>query len=272
MTSLVCGLAAACCWALGNVVISQVTRDPEPCELAFWISALALALSAPLGLAQLPSAHVSIHDLAMLALAGAAAAATVRLLAVALAHGQLGVVGPLQSLEGLVAAGLVVAFGGGVAGSTLVGGLLAGVGGATVGLAASRKGHLTDAALALPAAACAGVTLWALGQQSLTPVLAYMLMRAASVLALAPSVADWRVPRHLRWLLLIAALDLVADLVYLLGVRAGSLAVTAVLASQFGTLTALGGVWRWSESLNAAQIAGLVVLGCGIAIVAAGGT
>jgi len=270
MTSLVCGLAAACCWALVNVVASQVTRDPEPCELAFWVSVLALALSAPLGLTELPSARVSVHDLAMLALAGVAVAATVRLLAVALEHGQLSVVGPLQSLEGLVAAGLVVVLGGGIARSALVGGLLAGAGGVTVGLAASRKGHLADAALALPAAACAGVTLWALGQQSLAPVLAYTVMRAASVLALAPGVADWRRPRHLRWLLLIAALDLVADLLYLLGVRGGSLAVTAVLASQFGTLTAIGGVWRWRESLNAAQLAGLVVLGCGIAIVAAG--
>lgn len=60
-----------------------------------------------------------------------------------------------------------------------------------------------------------------------------------------------------------------ADVLFLLGARAGLLPATAVLAAQFGTLTALDGIWRWKESLTIVQIAGLLILGAGVTAIAA---
>jgi drug/metabolite transporter (DMT)-like permease len=268
MTSLLCGLAAACCWAGVNVIASQVTRDRAPCEFAFWLNMLGFVLCAPVALALLPAAHVSLRTVLVLALAGVMAAATTRLVGIALARGRLSIVGPLLSLEGAVAAAMVIAVGGAMSRSTVVGGLLAVAGSVAVGLAAARKGHLEGSALAVMAAACGGVSLWAFARQPLAPVLAFAIMRAFGVVALAPLVVDWGRPRNLRWLSAIAVLDVGANLIFLVGARGGSLPVTAVLASQFGTLTAIGGVWRWREALNAAQVAGLVVLGVGVAIIA----
>jgi drug/metabolite transporter (DMT)-like permease len=269
MTSLVCGLAAACCWAGANLLAARVTRDPDVRDFAFWSSLFGVALGAPLGIALLPSAHVSLHDVLALALAGTAAGIAVRLLATALAHGQLTVVGPLQSLEGAVAAALAIAFAGQVDGAQLVGGLLAVAGSVTVGVAAARRGHLVASAGALPVAALGGVALWLFAQQTLAPLVAFAIVRAFAALTLAPQVTSWRPPPRARAMLAVAAVAAGGDLFYLLGARAESLAVTAVLASQFGVLTALGGVWHWHESLGRAQIAGLLVLGAGVAVIAA---
>jgi drug/metabolite transporter (DMT)-like permease len=268
MTSLVCGLAAACCWAAANILASRITRDPSMRDFAFWFNMLGLALCAPVGIVLLFTAHVSMHDMLALALAGVAGAVTVRLLSSALATGQLSVVGPLQSLEGAVAAALAIELGGRIDSTALLGGLLAVTGGAAVGIAAGRRGHMSKSVLALPGAAFGGLALWAFAQQTLTPLVAFTITRAFSTLTLAPRVSSWSLPRNMRSMLVVAALDVGGNILYLLGARAESLAVTAVLASQFGVLTALGGIWHWHESLSKMQMVGLVVLGAGVAVLA----
>lgn len=250
------------------MIASQVARAPGARDVAFWFNMLGLALCAPLGLALLPGAEISTHDLLLLALAGAATGIAIRLANAALASGQLSVVGPLMSLEGAVAAALVIGFGGTVDGTALLGGLLAAAGGVAIGVAAARKGHLSGSALAVPAAVLGGVALWSFAQQSLTPLLAFAIVRVFSTLTLSPTVSSWRLPPRLRAMLVAAALDMCANLVYLVGARGGSLEVTAVLASQFGVLTALGGVLHWRESLSRAQVTALLVLGVGVAMIA----
>ncbi len=245
-----------------------MVRGPEPRAFAFWFSLLELALCAPLGLVLLGSQSISPDDILWLALAGVGIAAAARLGALAFRHGQLGVVGPLLSLEGVVAALLSFVFLGRISGIVLGGIVVSAIGSVTVAFGATRRGHLAGSSYALPAAACAGVALWAFTRQPLTPLLTLTITRIFSTLVLIPTVPKWRLPPSMRWLLAIVVIDVTADTLFLVGARAGSLPATAVLAAQFGTLTAFGGIWRWKESLTVLQIAGLLLLGAGVTAIA----
>jgi drug/metabolite transporter (DMT)-like permease len=269
MTSILCGLAAACCWASINVLATRVVRGPDSREFAFWLDLLGCVLCVPAGLLLLGSQNISLQDILWLALTGVSGAACALLLTSALRHGKLGVVGPLMSLEGVVAAVIGIAFAGTAPGIELGGLLLSVIGAITIAFGAVRRGHLAGSSYALPAAVCAGVALWAFTRQPLAPLLALMLTRCFGTIALAPTISKWRLPPSMRWLLVIAALDVVANVLFLLGTRAGSLSITAVLAAQFGTLTAIGGIWHWKESLSTPQVAGLLILGVGVAVIAA---
>lgn len=254
-----------------NVVATRLARGSEQRALPFWFSLLECLLCAPAALVLLGHAHISRQDLLWLALTGIGGAATGWLLTAALRHGQLGVVGPLLALEGAIAALLGIAVSGHSPSIELGGGLLiSALGGATVGFGATRRGHHAGAPYALITAVCAGFTLWAFAHQSLSPLLALLIVRLCGVSVLLPTVSKWRLPEGLRWLLAIALLDIAANVLFLAGVRAGSLSATAVLAAQFGTFTALGGMWHLKESLTRVQLAGLLILGAGVAAVAIG--
>ena len=252
-----------------NVLATRLARGPDQRAFPFWFSLLECVLCAPVGLVLLGSAHISLQDFLWLALTGVSAAATGWLLTAALRHGQLGVVGPLLAIEGAIAAVLGIAFAGRLPGLVLSGGLLVSVAGAfTVALGATRRGHLAGAPQALLAAAFAGVALWAFAHQPLEPLLALLIARLCGAAVLAPTVSRWRLPQGLRWLLAVSLLDIAANVLFLLGTRAGSLSAVAVLAAQFGTLTALGGMWHLKESLTRLQLAGLLILAVGVAAVA----
>jgi drug/metabolite transporter (DMT)-like permease len=253
-----------------NILASRLARGPDPREFIFWFSLIECLLCAPVGLVLLGTTHVSTADILWLMLTGVCAAAAGSLLTAALRHGQLGVVGPLLALEGAVAALLGIAYAGGMPSVALDGGLGVSVlGGMTVAFGATRRGHLAGSRYALAAAFCAGIALWAFTRQPLAPLLALMITRIFGSLTMLPTVSRWRLPSGLRWLLAVAVLDITANVLFLVGVRGGSLSTTAVLAAQFGTFTALGGIWHWKESLTGLQVAGLIILAAGVAVVAA---
>jgi uncharacterized membrane protein len=253
-----------------NVFATRLARGPDPREFTFWFSLIECLLCAPVGLMLLGAAHVSPADVLWLALSGVSGAAAGFLLIAALRHGQLGVVGPLMALEGAIAALLGIAFAGMAPSLALDGGLgVSVIGGLTVALGANLRGHIAGSPYALAAACCAGIALWTFTRQPLAPLLALMIVRACGTLTMLPTVSRWRLPHGLRWLVVVAALDVAANVLFLLGVRGGSLSTTAVLAAQFGTLTALGGIWHWKESLTRLQTAGLIILAVGVAAVAA---
>lgn len=268
MTSILCGLAAACCWAGVNLLGRRFAGDFDAREFAFWFNALGCALSAPVGLAFLVASPVSLSDVLWLALAGTSGAAGMRLLALALGRGQLGVIGPLVSVEGAIAAALTIATGGQTSLGIASGLLITIAGTAIVAVGAGRRGHFAGSSYALPAAGCAGVGLWAFARQPLMPASAFAIMRAFGAIVLAPSVTRWRRPNHLGGLASIAALDVAGNMLFLVGTRVGSIAATDVLAAQFGPLTALGALILWRESLKSLQIAGLIVLGTGVTVTA----
>jgi drug/metabolite transporter (DMT)-like permease len=269
MTSILCGLAAACCWATANVLGTRVARGgADPREFAFYFHVLECALCAPVGLVLLSSAHISADDVFWLAVVGASTAATSRLLNLAFRHGRLGVIGPLMSLEGVVAIALAIVATGHSSAVVLWGIAISTVGCLAVAFAAQQRGHLAGSSYALPAAVFSGVALWALAHQPLNPLLATMIARGIGAAMLAPGVPKWRVPPVLAWMAAVAALDATANTLFLIGSRAGSLAATAVLAAQFGTFTALGGVWHWKESLTIPQVVALLILGAGVAAIA----
>jgi hypothetical protein len=158
-----------------------------------------------------------------------------------------------------------------VSGLVLAGIAVSVLGSVTVAFGAARRGHLAGSSYALPAATCAGVVLWALAHQTLAPILALMIARAVGAIVLAPTVPAWRLPPNMRWLVVVAAMDITGNALFIVGAHAGSLPATAVLAAQFGTLTALAGIWRLKESLTVPQVVGLLILGVGVAVIAAAG-
>lgn len=261
------------------MLATRVARGPDPRQLAFWFNACGCLLCLPPGLVLLGSAHVSLGDALWLTLAGVGTAATIRLMAFAFERGRLGVVGPLMSLEGAVTAMLALAVAGQMPGVVLSGIAISVLGSVAVAFGAARRGHLPGAPHALLAAACAGVVLWALAHQSQSPFVALMVARAVGAAVLVPTISRWRMPRdgrwripnNIRWLLTLAAFDVAGNTMFMLGSKAGSVPATAIMAAQFGTLTALAGVWRLKETLTGLQVIGLLILGAGVAAIAAGG-
>jgi len=121
---------------------------------------------------------------------------------------------------------------------------------------------------ALPAALFAGVSLWAFTRQSLPPLAAFAVMRGVGAAALLPATEIRRAPRMRAWLMAVAALDVVGNVLFLVGSRGGSAAVTAIIAGQFGTMTAVGGALLWRESFATMQVLGLLALATGVALIA----
>ena len=197
----------------------------------------------------------------------------------ALRIGQVALVAPLVSTEGAIAAAIAVI--GGEALAPGVGVTLAVIAGG-VGLSAQpseeakaiaedRRVHTRAVALAASAACTFGLSLYATGRagQSLPSAWVAVCPRLVGTLVLTlPLIAR----RRLRSASGIAPLVIAAGLCEVIGFYAFTagarhgIAVTAVLASQFATLAALGGYLLFSERLSRVQAAGVLTVIAGVAV------
>jgi drug/metabolite transporter (DMT)-like permease len=132
-----------------------------------------------------------------------------------------------------------------------------------------------SALLAIPVALLFGISLYATGRVGSEVSVLWVLIAARLF-----GVVFMTVPLGLRGSLrmtrrafpLVAgagAAEVVGILSYTLGARHG-LAIAAVIASQFAALSALGAFFVFHERLGRLQLAGLVVIAVGVALLAAG--
>ena len=279
MIAVLGGLGAALAWACAAVAASRSTRIIGPASALGWGMLIGIFVCAvPLGLAGVP--EFTGETAGWLAVSGVGNMLGLLLLYVALRVGKVGVVVPIGSTCGGIAAVIAVAAGESVS---------AGIGVALVALAAGavlassasgeaipgseRRRVSPGVALAAAAALAWGVAIYAGGRLSTELPLAWVLLstRAIGVLAVTIPLAltgKLRFDRRALPYLVVAGVGEVAGYAsFLWGARDG-IAVSSVLAGQNAALAALIAYLLFRERLARIQVAGVALIGIGIAALA----
>jgi len=194
--------------------------------------------------------------------------------------GKVGVVAPIASTEGAIVALIAVAAGDQLAPGTgaalavvAVGIVLAGVsrGSSTSG---SRTNDLEAALLGGAAALSFGASLYATGRVGSELPVAWAILppRVVAVLAIALPLAiaaRLRLTRRaLSFVLVAGVAEVVGFAFFVLGARQG-IAISAVLASQFGAVAAIAAVVLFRERLARLQVVGIAAIAAGVAVLSA---
>ncbi len=190
---------------------------------------------------------------------------------------RVGIVAPITSTEGAVAAAIAAAAGEAIGGGTglalgviVVGVVLAGL----VGKQNEERHDRRGALLALVSAGLFGMGLYATGRvgADLTVTWAVLPARVVGVVAVTlPLALTSRLRLTRRALPLVVASGL-AEVVGFASFAAGArhgIAVTAVLASQFAAVAAVGAYVLFGERLGRVQLTGVAMILAGVAALSA---
>jgi drug/metabolite transporter (DMT)-like permease len=279
VSAVVGGLGASICFAVSALCASAASRRIGAAPTLGWVMAIGLVLVIP-PVALADASKLSPHRILLLALVGATNIAGLEIEYVAFRRGKVGVVTPIASTEGAVAAIIAVIAGLQISARTAL--LLCVV---TLGvvLAAAhpdppemsqRTGGVRSAVLAIPVAILFGISLYTAGFVGRQLPVVWVLIPArllGTVLVSAPLAAarQLRLTRSVVPLVVAAgAAEVVGVLSYTLGAR-HQLAVAAVLASQFAALASVGAFFVFGERLTRLQLAGLIVVAIGVGLLAA---
>jgi drug/metabolite transporter (DMT)-like permease len=270
------GLGAALAWAVTTMCYSRASRTLPSASVIAVAMLVGLAVTAPAAAASVPE-ELDTETVVLLVVAGAANLGGLLLVVTALRAGKVGIVAPIVSTEGAIAAVLAVvagesvAPGAGVTLAVIVAGIaLASVGNEETEAAPSSRRPTQAALLAISAALAFGVSLYATGRVSddLSVPWALLPARVIGALFLArPLLATRRlvVTREaLPFVAIAGVCEVVGFAFFTLGAR-DSIAIIAVLASQFGALAALAGFVVFSERLTRPQTVGIAAIAVGVA-------
>ncbi len=272
------------CWAISSICASAASRRIGASSTLAWVMALGLVLVAPPAILFADAGQLTGSKLVLLLIAGLANIAGLLLEYVAFRHGKVGVVTPIASTEGAIAAVIAVVAGLQLAPHTAALLVLVACG---VALSAAQADpppppdevdagddtHVRSALLAIPVALLFGVSLYATGRVGSRVSVWWVLLSArllGTMLLTVPLAARRSLAAPGKALPLVAAAgagEAVGILSYTLGAR-HELAVAAVLASQFAALAALGAYFAFGERLTRLQIAGLVLVAIGVGALA----
>ena len=275
MIAVLGGLGAACAWALTTMCYSRASLLLPSSSVIALAMLVGLVVTAPAAaLTGFPD--LDAETLALLGLAGAANLGGLLLVVTALRAGKVGIVAPIVSTEGAIAALLAVAAGESVvpgAGATLalivVGIALASVGADPEPAATSRQPRRA-LLLAMAAALSFGVSLFATGQVSDDLSVPWALLPArvigVAILAVPLLLAGRLVVKRDALPFVVAAgiAEVIGFALFTLGARDG-IAISAVLASQFGVVAALAAFAFFGERLTRRQTAGVATIALGVA-------
>ena len=278
MIAVLGGLGAALAWATTMLTASRASPLIGSWSTLAWVMLTGLLVVGPVALVQGRPGGLDRGAMTWLAIAGFGNIAGLLLVYTALRIGKVGVIAPISSTEGAVAAVIAV-----VAGETL--GVWTAfaliIVAAGVVLAArpaepEEAGHDDPRAalLALAAALAFGAGLYATGRASLDLPIAWAVLPPrllGVVFVTVPLALSGRLLLTRRAVPFVVASGLaeVAGFVsYAVGARHG-IAIAAVLASQFAALAAVGAAVFFKERLTRVGVAGVVVIAVGVAVVSA---
>ncbi len=278
MLALLGGLGAALAWTVTTVSGARGSRLVDSRSLLASVMTVGLVVSGPLVFAVGIPSGLDARSGGWLVTAGVADVAGLFLAYPAFRLGDLGIVAPLISTEGAVAAVIAV-----LAGEKLGGGaltcLVAIVGGVMLASlsppAEGRRRHDQRATLLAVASAIAfGINLYATGRagSELGIVWAVLPPRVVGVGVIAIPLAlrrRWRIPRAvLPYALAGGVCEVLGFASYSFGARHG-LAISAVLGSQFAALSAAVGFLVFHERVGKIQLVGLVTVIAAVSTLAA---
>ena len=278
MIAIVAGLCAALCWATGTLCAAQASRRIGALSVLAWVMLVGLTITAPV--AAFSGIPRGLHrvELAWIVVAGAGNVAGLLLAYEGMRRGKVSIVAPISSTEGAIAALLAVATGEalGIPSAILLALMAAGV--ALASLTSSDDeggGHAIEASLLAAAAAGSfGVSLFATARVSnaLPLVWAVIPPRLVGVAVVALPLL---VTRRVRIEAAVVPLVLTSGIcevagfaAYSLGAR-HSVAVSAVLASQFAAFAALAAFVLFRERLRMVQVLGISTIVVCVALLSA---
>jgi drug/metabolite transporter (DMT)-like permease len=298
--AIVGGLATAALWATTLLVSARATRLIGPWSTLAWVMLVGLLVTVPLIALTSPPVAFTTDTVLHLAVAGFANAAGLPLVYAALGRGKVGVVGPIVSTEGAIAAVLAI-----LAGDPVTAGVVALLAVIALGVAmaatepaeeaiesvvgptepavagadtsvrdAGRSATLVTAGLALGGALLFGVNLYATSRIASELPIAWAVLPARLVGVLfvtLPLLVTRRavLTRPAVPLVIVIGLAEVAGVAtFAIGARS-SAAVTAVIASQFAAIAAVAAYVMFGERLGRLQVAGVATIAVGVALLAA---
>jgi drug/metabolite transporter (DMT)-like permease len=279
LIAILCGLGAAAAWAVTTLTATRAAREIGAPSTLAWVMLTGLVIIGPVALAEGRPEGLDAGALVWLALAGAGNVGGLLLVYAAVRIGKVGVVAPISSSEGAVAAVIAVVAGeqlgvwtGVALGVIVLGVVLA----ARPPAQGSESGHDDPRAglLAGAAAGAFGTSLYATGRASADLPIAWAvlpprLLGVAFVTIPLLAVGRLRLTRAaLPFVVCSGVAEVIGFVSYAVGARHG-IAITAVLASQFAALSALAARVVFGERLGRAGVAGVIVIAAGVAAVSA---
>ncbi len=276
MLTVALGLSTALLWGLPDVPLAVAVRRIGPTAVLAGSLVLGTVLIAPVGLfVDLPD--ITWRGVGLAAMTGVIMAAGYTIAFKAFESCPVSVVAPIISCEGAAAAVIAVGFGE-RPGLLLIGLLALAVVGVVLVSAAGGQATPTSGAgvaFAVGAALVWGAILFLGGPvtDELGAYWGFFAVRVAASLVVLPFLFRPSVRTGIRsepWRLLVWAVgDTGGNLCYFAAADAGPVALAGVLAAQFATFAAIGGMIFLGERLRPHQWAGLVLVVGAVSAVAA---
>ena len=285
------GLVTAVLWATTLLGSARASRLIGPWSTLAWVMLIGLAVTVPLILVSGADVALTDRDVVNLAIAGVANSGGLVLGYTALRRGKVAVVGPIISTEGAIGAVLAILAGDQVTASAgvLLAVIAAGVVLASIERSADRTAGPDDtrpnpdatgrsaaitAGLAVGSALLFGVNLFVTSRLATALPLAWSILpaRLAGVVGVSvPLLLSRRI--HLQraavpLVVLVGFAEVAGIATFALGSR-DSAPVTSVIASQFAGIAAVAAFVLFGERLSRIQVAGVIVIACGVAALAA---
>jgi drug/metabolite transporter (DMT)-like permease len=276
LVAILGGLGAAFCFCASTLCSARSSRMIGSASVVGWIMLIGLVVIAPaLALSGAPGLDWS--KTSWLVVAGFGNVVGMLVVYAALRVERVGLVAPITSTEGAIAALIAAAAGETIGGGTGASLAAVAVGVVLAGIVRERDLHphgRRGVLLSLAAACLFGVGLYATARvgRELPLVWAVLPARAVGVVVVtAPLVLSSRLRLTRRALPLVLGSGLAevgGFASYAVGARHG-IAVAAVLTAQFAALAAVGAYFLFGERLNRVQIAGVAVIVAGVAALTA---
>jgi drug/metabolite transporter (DMT)-like permease len=277
MIAILGGLGAATVFATATLCSSRSTRMIGAGPVLAWVMIVGFVIVAPWAAVEGVPQGLDGPSIAWLVVAGLGNVAGLFLAYSALRIGKVGLVAPIVSTEGAIAAviaafaGEPIATGVGVTlGVIALGILLAARSQEPEPIAATASATVVSL-YAVAAALCFGVSLYATARVSadLPIVWALVPARIAGLVVIALPLAvtaRLRLTRPALPLVLASGVAEIAGFAFFAVGSRHSVAVSAVLASQFGAIAAVAAYVLFRERLGALQLAGVVLIVVGVTV------
>ena len=276
MIAILGGLGAALAFGASTLCSSRSTRMIGSASVVAWIMIIGLIATVPL-LAVAGRPDLSGKATLWLVLSGLGNVSGLLVVYAALRIERVGIVAPITSTEGGIAALIA-----GAAGEAIGGGTGIALGAVAVGvvLAGVVREHREEphdhrgALLALASAGLFGMGLYATGRVGADLPIAWAILpaRAVGVLVVTLPLAlasRLQLTRQALPLVVCSGLAEVAGFAsYAVGARHG-IAVSAVITAQFAAVAVVGGYVLFGERLARVQVAGVAIIIAGVAALAA---
>lgn len=276
MTAVLGGLGAAICFSVATLCSSRTSRMIGPASVLAWVALVGLAIVGPFVLLNDVPAGLDAGAVGWLAVSGLGNAVGLLLAYSALRTGKVGIVAPIVSTEGALAAVIALAAGERVTVPVAVTLVLIAACVLVAALAAdatptATAGLRRPALLALGAAASFGVSLYATARVGRELPIAWAVLPArllgVTIVALPLALASrLRLSRRALPLVVLGGICEVGGFAsFTVGARE-AIAVSAVLASLFAALAALAAYFLFRERLARDQRIGVAGIVLGVAL------